>query len=42
MVYEHFSPIVLDIQIWVCFGPSLEWRQSEELGMGHNITILKN
>ena len=39
--YDIFSPIVLDIQIWVSFGPILEWRQEEELGMGHNITVSK-
>ena len=41
MGYDIFSPIVLDIQIWVSFGPILEWRQNEELGMGYNITVLK-
>ena len=38
---ELSSPIVLDIQIWVSFEPILERRQSEDLGMGYNITILK-
>ena len=41
MSYDIFSPIVLDIQIWVSFDSILEWRQNEELGMGHNITVLK-
>ena len=41
MGYDIFSTIVLDIQIWVSFDPILEWRQNEELGMGHKITVLK-
>ena len=41
MGYDIFSPVVLDIQIWVSFDPILKWRQNEELGIGHNITVLK-
>ena len=41
MGYDIFSPIVLDIQIWVSFDPILEWRQNKELGRGHNIAVLK-
>ena len=42
MCYDIFSPIVLDIQIWVSFGPILEWRQNKELWMDHNIIVLKS
>ena len=41
-VLTFFSPIVIDIQIWASFDPTLERRQNKGLGMGHNITILKN
>ena len=41
MGYDIFSPIEVDIQIWVSFGPILEWRQNKELGMDHDITVLK-
>ena len=44
MSFNLISPIVLDIiQIWASFDPILEYiRQNERLGMGHNITALKN
>ena len=44
MSFDLISPIVLDIiQIWASFDPILEYiRQNERLGMGHNITALKN
>ena len=42
MGYDIFSPVVLDRQIWVSFGPILEWRQNEELGMGRNTTVFKD
>ena len=42
MGFDLCSPIVLDIQIWDSFDPILEWHQSEGLGMGHNIPILKS
>ena len=32
---------LLDKQIWVAFGPILEWGQNESIAMNH-ITILKN
>ena len=37
MGFDLFSPIVLDIQIWISFDPILDWRQNKGLGMGHNI-----
>ena len=40
-VMTFFSPIVLDIQVWISFESILERRQNEELGMGHSITVLK-
>ena len=43
MVYDlFFTPKVQDIQIGATFDPILGWRQNKGLGMGHNITILKN
>ena len=42
MHFDFFSPIVPYIQIWACFDLILEWPQNEGLGMGHNITVLKN
>ena len=30
------------LQIWTSFDPILEQLQNEGLGMGHNITMLKN
>ena len=42
MDFDFFSPIVPYMQIWACFGLILEWPQNEGLGMGHNITVLKN
>ena len=42
MGFDLLTPIVLDIQIWASFDPILEWHQNKELGMGHNITIIKN
>ena len=35
---DNFSPIVLDIQIWVSLDPILE----SQLRMSHNITVLKS
>ena len=42
MVFDFFSPAVLDIQMWVFLDPILQLRQNEGLGMGHNITIFKS
>ena len=39
MSFDLFSPIVLDIQIWVSFDPILEWCQNEGLGMGHKTIV---
>ena len=42
MDFDLFSPTALDIEIWVCFDPILEWRQNEGLGMSQNNAVLKN
>ena len=42
MAYDLFSRIVLDIQIWVFFDPSLEWRQNMGFEMDYDIITLEN
>ena len=39
MVFDPFSLIALDMQIWASFGPILESSQNERLGMSRDITI---